>query len=62
MESPIGVHGIEFVEFASRDPEALHQLFLDFGFSRKSATPELNSLVHRLLERRACERSSSPFC
>ena len=32
--NPIGIQGIEFVEFASRDPEALHRLFLDFGFSR----------------------------
>ena len=32
--NPTGLMGIEFVEFASQDPESLHQLFLDFGFSR----------------------------
>ncbi len=32
--NPIGLCGIEFVEFASQDPEALHRLFVEFGFSR----------------------------
>ncbi len=32
--NPIGLDGIEFVEFSSPDPEKLHQLFLEFGFSR----------------------------
>lgn len=32
--NPLGLDGIDFVEFASEDPEALHQLFLGFGFSR----------------------------
>jgi 4-hydroxyphenylpyruvate dioxygenase len=32
--NPLGLDGIEFVEFASPDPEALHRLFLAFGFSR----------------------------
>ncbi|GAB4015205.1 MAG: 4-hydroxyphenylpyruvate dioxygenase [Bdellovibrio sp.] len=30
----LGLRGIEFVEFASPDPDALHRLFLEFGFSR----------------------------
>lgn len=32
--NPCGLWGIEFVEFASADPEALDALFLAFGFSR----------------------------
>lgn len=32
--NPIGLRGIDFVEFASPDPDALHRLFLGFGFSR----------------------------
>ena len=32
--NPLGLNGIEFVEFSSPDPEALHELFLAFGFSR----------------------------
>ena len=30
----LGLNGIEFVEFASPNPDALHRLFLEFGFSR----------------------------
>lgn len=33
-QNPIGLRGIEFVEFASPQPEKLHHLFLEFGFSR----------------------------
>jgi 4-hydroxyphenylpyruvate dioxygenase len=33
-DNPLGLDGIDFIEFASPDPEALHQTFLDFGFSR----------------------------
>jgi 4-hydroxyphenylpyruvate dioxygenase len=33
-DNPLGLDGIDFVEFASPDPEALHRTFLDFGFSR----------------------------
>jgi len=33
-QNPLGLEGIDFVEFASPDPEALHRLFVDFGFSR----------------------------
>jgi 4-hydroxyphenylpyruvate dioxygenase len=32
--NPIGLDGIEFVEFVSPDPERLDQLFREFGFSR----------------------------
>src|SRR5262245_26422262 len=34
MMNPCGLGGIEFVEFASRDPRTLHELFLELGFSR----------------------------
>lgn len=32
--NPIGLKGIEFIEFASHNPDALHAMFLAFGFSR----------------------------
>ena len=32
--NPVGVCGIEFTEFTSAEPEKLHELFLEFGFSR----------------------------
>jgi 4-hydroxyphenylpyruvate dioxygenase len=32
--NPVGLDGIEFVEFASADPAALERLFKSFGFSR----------------------------
>ena len=34
LHNPVGLAGISFVEFASRDPGALHRLFTEFGFSR----------------------------
>lgn len=34
VTNPTGLSGIEFVEFASPEPERLHELFLAFGFSR----------------------------
>lgn len=32
-ENPVGLDGIDFVEFASPKPETLHNLFTEFGFS-----------------------------
>ncbi len=32
--NPLGLDGIEFVELTSPDPDALHRLFVGFGFSR----------------------------
>ncbi len=32
--NPTGLSGIEFVEFASPEPDRLHELFLAFGLSR----------------------------
>lgn len=34
--NPVGLQGIEFTEFASPNPEPLHKLFCEFGFSRIS--------------------------
>jgi len=34
LANPLGLAGIDFVEFASPDPDSLHRLFSDFGFSR----------------------------
>ena len=34
MKNPVGLSGIDFVEFSSSQPEKLHSLFLEFGFSR----------------------------
>lgn len=34
LNNPTGLLGIEFVEFASPDPDKLHALFMAFGFSR----------------------------
>jgi 4-hydroxyphenylpyruvate dioxygenase len=33
-QNPISLRGIDFVEFASPEPDVLHRLFLDLGFSR----------------------------
>jgi len=33
-KNPVGLKGIEFVEFCSMEPTELYQLFRDFGFSR----------------------------
>jgi 4-hydroxyphenylpyruvate dioxygenase len=46
-KNPIGLNGIEFVEFASPAPAALHQLFLDFGFSRKMENAGTNTDLYR---------------
>lgn len=34
MQNPVGLLGLDFIEFASPDPEALHRLFNTLGFSR----------------------------
>lgn len=56
-ENPVGLDGIEFVEFSSLDPQALHELFLAFGFSRvakhkvKSVDLYRQGEIHFLLNR-----------
>lgn len=34
IENPLGLDGIEFIEFSSRNPDALHRIFTEFGFSK----------------------------
>ena len=38
-KNPVGILGFEFVEFASPNPENLHSLFFDLGFSRTKSDP-----------------------
>ena len=33
-QNPVGIRGFEFIEFSSSEPEKLHHLFLELGFSR----------------------------
>jgi len=47
MSNPIGVAGIEWVELASRDPETLHELFLELGFSRVMEHPKRHVDLYR---------------
>lgn len=42
MTNPVGLQGIEFTEFASAQPEQLHKLFCEFGFSRTHRHKILN--------------------
>jgi len=56
-ENYLGLQGIEFVEFASREPDRLHRLFLEFGFSRTRALGDdvdyyCQNDIHFLLNRR----------
>jgi 4-hydroxyphenylpyruvate dioxygenase len=37
-QNPIGIKGIEFIEFCSPHPDHLHRLFLKLGFSKISST------------------------
>lgn len=34
QDNPIGLYGIEFTEFATPDKDFMHQVFIDFGFSK----------------------------
>jgi len=45
--NPIGLEGIEFVEFASPEPEKLDRLFLAFGFSRLKRHRSRDILYYR---------------
>jgi 4-hydroxyphenylpyruvate dioxygenase len=38
--NPIGIKGLEFIEFCSPNPDQLHKLFLRLGFSKISSTPK----------------------
>ena len=34
LENPCGLTGIEFLEFATNEPEKLEKVFLSFGFQK----------------------------
>lgn len=40
QDNPVGLNGIEFIEFASPDPQNLHDLFTAFGFSKTMENPK----------------------
>ena len=46
-QNHLGLRGVEFVEFASPDPDALNRLFLEFGFSRVASNPEKKIDLYR---------------
>jgi 4-hydroxyphenylpyruvate dioxygenase len=45
--NPLGLDGIEFIEFSAADPASLHRLFTDFGFSKIARHPEKNIDLYR---------------
>ena len=45
--NPAGLSGIEFVEFASPEPERLDQLFREFGFSKLQRHRDLDIVLYR---------------
>ncbi len=40
MENPVGIQGIEFLEYGAKDPEPLRQLFLGLGFYESAKDPK----------------------
>lgn len=38
-KNPLGLAGIEFIEFSTNNPERLHRLFTGFGFSKMAQIP-----------------------
>lgn len=46
-QNPVGITGFDFIEFASPQPEALHDLFLKLGFSRLKRHKELKIDYYR---------------
>ncbi len=45
--NPLKMNGIDFVEFSSDQPEKLHRLFLEFGFSRVAKHSSKNIDLYR---------------
>ncbi len=43
--NPVGIRGLEFIEFCSPYPDQLHKLFLKLGFSKFSSTAK-EELIH----------------
>lgn len=46
-KNPLELNGIDFVEFSTRNPEALHKIFIDFGFSKIGKHREKNIDLYR---------------
>lgn len=59
IQNPLGLNGIEFIEFASPSPSSLHDLFVKFGFSKqakhykKDLTHYQQNQIHFLLNNEA---------
>ncbi|MBN8540472.1 MAG: 4-hydroxyphenylpyruvate dioxygenase [Deltaproteobacteria bacterium] len=47
LNNPLKMNGIDFVEFSSAEPEKLHRLFLDFGFSKVAKHTDKNIDLYR---------------
>ncbi len=47
LENPLGLDGIEFVEYASPDPVALEQMFFKFGFQKIGQHKRKNVTLYR---------------
>lgn len=48
-QNPLGMAGIEFVEFSTDDPDRLHRLFTNFGFSKIARLPGKSIELYRQL-------------
>jgi 4-hydroxyphenylpyruvate dioxygenase len=47
LENPLGLDGIEFIEYATPDPQALEQLFFKFGFTKIGQHKRKNVTLYR---------------
>lgn len=47
LDNPLGLDGIEFVEYASPDPQALEQLFFKLGFAKIGQHKRKNVTLYR---------------
>jgi 4-hydroxyphenylpyruvate dioxygenase len=47
QDNPLGLNGIDFVEFSAAGPAALHRLFVDFGFSKVARHSAKNIDLYR---------------
>lgn len=47
QQNPLGLNGIDFIEFSTSEPTKLHQLFTDFGFSKIAKHPNMNIDLYR---------------
>lgn len=49
QENPLGLTGIEFIEFSTDDPARLHGLFTNLGFSKTARLPDKKIELYRQL-------------